>query len=111
VPEHALRPIALQWVTVLCGAPPDIAMPRAPLEDCLQRIPNHFDLCAVASKRARQLARGAPSEVPLDTHKSTVLALMEISRGLVDRAVLDEADLPPVESIPARFDPLDLLNE
>lgn len=83
-------------------------MPRAPLEDCLQRIPNHFDLCAIASKRARQLARGAPSEIPVGAHKSTVLSLMEISRGLVDKTVLDEKDLPAVESSPMRFDPLDL---
>lgn len=83
-------------------------MPRAPLEACLERIPNHFDLCAIASKRARQLARGAPSDVPLASHKSTVLALMEISRGLVDRAVLDEQDLPPIESYTPRFDPLEL---
>lgn len=72
-------------------------MARAPLEDCLTRIPNHFDLCAIASKRARQLVRGASSQLALGTHKSTVLSLMEIAGGHVTGAVLDEADLPFIE--------------
>lgn len=110
-PGHPVAEMTLEWITVTCGAPPDPAMPRASLEDCLQRIPNHFDLCAIASKRARQLARGAPSQVPVGSHKSTVLSLIEISRGLVDRTVLDEKDLPPVESSPVRFDPLELPND
>lgn len=86
-------------------------MPRAPLEDCLQRIPNHFDLCAIASKRARQLARGAPSEIPAGSHKSTVQSLMEISRGLVNGSVLEEADLPMIETPGVRFEPLEFPGE
>lgn len=82
-------------------------MSRVPLESCLDRIPNHFELCAIAAKRARQLARGAPSEVPAGAHKSTVQSLIEISRGLVDRSVLDEADLPVIEHAAPRLDVLD----
>ena len=82
-------------------------MSRDPLESCLDKIPNHFQLCAVASKRARQLARGAPSEVPAGAHKSTVQSLMEISRGLVDPSVLDEADLPIAEQPAPALGPLD----
>jgi DNA-directed RNA polymerase subunit omega len=82
-------------------------MARAPLESCLQKIPNHFELCAVAAKRARQLARGAPSQVPAGMHKSTVQSLIEISQGLVDRTVLDQPDLPMIENPTPRLDPLD----
>lgn len=82
-------------------------MTRYPLEDCLERIPNHFSLCAIASKRARQLARGAPSEIPVGSHKSTVLSLMEISRGLVGVGVLDENDLPLAERSAVEFSPLE----
>lgn len=82
-------------------------MSRADLESCLERFPNHFELCAIAAKRARQLARGAPSEVPAGTHESTVQSLIEVSRGLVDRRVLDQADLPMIDSRPAPFDPID----
>lgn len=75
-------------------------MTRAPLEESLERIPNHFELCAVASKRARQLARGAPSDIPYQGHKSTVQSLMEIASGRIGRDVLDEADpaLPVTET-------------
>ena len=106
--ENPVGEMGVEWFTVIRGAPLDIAMARAPLEDCLQRIPNHFDLCAIASKRARQLARGAPSDIPVNSHKSTVLSLMENSRGLVDRTVLDEQDLPTAEAAAVRFDPLEL---
>lgn len=82
-------------------------MNDAPLSECLERIPSHFDLCLVATKRARQLARGAPSDIPAGQHKSTVQSLMEISRGLVGRDVLLEADLPKIETPAARFDTLD----
>jgi DNA-directed RNA polymerase subunit omega len=69
-------------------------MARVTVEDCLAHIPNHFDLCVVAAKRARQLARGAPSKLPWGDHKSTVLTLREIGAGLVGREVLDESELP-----------------
>ncbi len=72
-------------------------MARVTAEDCLVRIPNHFDLCLVASKRARQLARGAEAHLPWGTHKSTVLALKEMAEGFVDRTVLEEVDLPAVQ--------------
>jgi len=71
-------------------------MARVTVEDCLARIPNHFDLCLVAAKRARQLARGADAHMPWGTHKSTVLTLKEIAEGFVDTAVLAEADLPAI---------------
>ena len=69
-------------------------MARVTVEDCLVRIPNHFDLCLVAAKRARQLARGAPSQLPWGDHKSTVLTLREIAAGQIGREVLSESDLP-----------------
>ncbi len=69
-------------------------MARVTVEDCLEHIPNHFDLCLVASKRARQLARGANSQVPWGDHKSTVLALREIGGGFVNTKILQEDDPP-----------------
>ncbi len=72
-------------------------MARVTVEDCLSRIPNQFELTLVAAKRARMLARGAEAKIPWGTHKSTVVALREISEGLTDKTVLDEADLPAVQ--------------
>lgn len=69
-------------------------MARVTAEDCLARIPNHFSLCLVAAKRARQLARGATAHLPWGNHKSTVLTLQEIAAGYVGSSVLFEPDLP-----------------
>ena len=71
-------------------------MARVTVEDCLARIPNHFDLCQIAAKRARQLARGAEAHLPWGDHKSTVLTLKEIAGGFVTVAVMDEAELPAI---------------
>lgn len=79
-------------------------MARVTIEDCLAIIPNHFELCQVAAKRARQLARGAMPHVPWEDHKSTVISLKEIASGAVGRGVLAEADLPPVRTSQADLD-------
>ena len=63
------------------------------VEECLDQIPNRFELCAVAVKRARQLVRGADSMLPLLGHKATVQSLAEIASGQVSRAILEDADL------------------
>lgn len=73
-------------------------MARVTVEDCLEHVANKFELSSIASKRARQLARGAPSQLDWDDNKSTVLALREIAEGVVTRKVLDEPELPPVST-------------
>jgi len=73
-------------------------MARVTAEDCLQQIPNPFELCLIASKRARQLARGAEPHLPWGDHKSTVLTLKEIAAGHIGAEVLDEADLPVIRA-------------
>lgn len=71
-------------------------MARVTVEDCLERLSNQFELTLVASKRARQLARGANAALPWEDDKSTVMALREIAEGYVQADVLNEADLPPI---------------
>ena len=79
-------------------------MARVTADDCLARIPNHFDLCLVAAKRARQLARGAQSHLPWGDHKSTVLTLREIAEGHVGLSVLSEDDLPEIKHAGVELD-------
>ena len=70
-------------------------MARVTVEDCLDNVENRFQLVMVASRRARQLARGSRnSELDWENDKVTVLALREIAAGQVDASVLDE----PVEA-------------
>lgn len=66
-------------------------MARITVEDCLEHVDNRFELVIIGSKRARQLAVGGKEPmVPRENDKPTVLALREISEGLVDDAVLNE---------------------
>lgn len=69
-------------------------MARITVEDCLQNVDNRFQLVLVATKRARQLSRGADGKLPWENDKATVLALREIADGLVGPEVLDEQDGP-----------------
>lgn len=65
-------------------------MARLTVEDCLPNVDNRFHLVLVASKRARQIAMGSEALVEIDNDKPTVLALREISEGLVGPEILDE---------------------
>ncbi len=82
-------------------------MARVTVEDCLNEIPNQFQLTLVAAKRARQLARGAEAHLPWGNHKSTVLALQEIAAGHVTESVLDEQELPAIQAPKMELEALD----
>jgi len=73
-------------------------MARVTIEDCLEHVENKFELATIASKRARQLARGAHSQLPWEDDKPTVMALREIAAGLISRDILEEPDLPPLSA-------------
>lgn len=59
-------------------------MARVTTEDCLEHVDNQFDLVLKAAKRARDIAYGAQPLVDEDGDKPTVIALREISEGLLD---------------------------
>ncbi len=65
-------------------------MARITVEDCIEKVPNRFELVLIATKRARQIWRGATPMVDEDNDKSTVVALREIAEGYVDASILDE---------------------
>ena len=65
-------------------------MARVTIEDCLDNVDNRFDLVLLASKRARQLAAGKEALVDWENDKPTVVALREISEGLITRDILNE---------------------
>lgn len=65
-------------------------MARITVDDCLEKIPNRFQLTLVAALRARQLHNGAEPLVNTQglRDKSTVLALREIAAGKIGVEVL-----------------------
>lgn len=58
-------------------------MARVTVEDCLERVENRFALVILASKRTKELKRGAPVMVHDRDNREIVMALREIARGFV----------------------------
>lgn len=60
-------------------------MARITVEDCLKQIPNRFELVMLASRRARQLFKGAKPLIDSD-NREVVVALREVAAGEVRKA-------------------------
>jgi len=58
-------------------------MARVTVEDCLERVGNHFALVILAAGRARQLAAGAPRLVEC-ANKSAVIRMFVAERKRLD---------------------------
>ena len=67
-------------------------MARITVEDCLSVVDNRFELVLMATKRARQLAKGADPAVDPLNDKPTVVSLREIAARKVDQGMIDEID-------------------
>ncbi len=67
-------------------------MARITVEDCLQVVDNRFELVLMATKRARQLSKGAEALIQNDNDKPTVLALREIANGLINPELLADIE-------------------
>jgi DNA-directed RNA polymerase omega subunit len=70
-------------------SPGRFCMARVTVDDCLQRIPNRFQMTLAATYRARQLAAGATPLVDGGRDKPTVIALRELAAGKVGLEVLN----------------------
>jgi DNA-directed RNA polymerase subunit omega len=54
-------------------------MARVTVEDCVDKVPNRFELVMLAAHRARDLAAGVERTVEKDNDKNPVIALREIA--------------------------------
>ncbi len=54
-------------------------MARVTVEDCVERIPNRFELVMLAAKRSREVSSGSSITVERDNDKNPVVALREIA--------------------------------
>ena len=66
-------------------------MARVTVEDCVDKIPNRFDLVLIAAQRARQISGGADLTIDRDRDKNPVVALREIAEQTVRPKHLEEA--------------------
>ena len=66
-------------------------MARVTVEDCVDKIPNRFDLVLLAAQRARQISGGAELTIDRDRDKNPVVALREIADEMVRPRHLEES--------------------
>ena len=65
-------------------------MARVTVEDCVDKVPNRFDLVLLAAQRAREISGGAELTVDRDRDKNPVVALREIADEAQQAEVLRE---------------------
>ena len=77
-------------------------MARVTVEDCIEKIPNRFDLVLVASQRARSLSSGAELTVEQDNDKNPVVALREIAEETI---AIDEVQESLIKGLQKHLEP------
>jgi DNA-directed RNA polymerase subunit omega len=65
-------------------------MARVTVEDCVQKIPNRFELVMMAAQRARNISRGEELTIDRDNDKNPVVALREIAEGTISINKLEQ---------------------
>jgi len=65
-------------------------MARVTVEDCIDKLPNRFELVLLSAHRARVISQGAPITVERDNDKNPVVALREIADETIDTGDLRE---------------------
>ena len=65
-------------------------MARVTVEDCVDKIPNRFELVMLAAHRAREIQAGAAPTVDRDNDKNPVVALREIGDAAISPEDLRE---------------------
>jgi DNA-directed RNA polymerase subunit omega len=65
-------------------------MARVTVEDCVDKVPNRFDLVMLAAHRAREIASGSPITVDRDNDKNPVVSLREIADETQSSGALQE---------------------
>ena len=59
-------------------------MARVTVEDCIDKVPNRFELVLLSSRRARAMSSGSALTIDRDNDKNPVVALREIAEETVD---------------------------
>lgn len=66
-------------------------MARVTVEDCVEQVPNRFELVMVAAQRSRDISAGATLTLDRDNDKNPVVALREIAEETVEIDSLQDA--------------------
>ncbi|CUS56756.1 MULTISPECIES: DNA-directed RNA polymerase subunit omega [unclassified Hyphomonas] len=74
-------------------------MARVTVEDCVEKVPNRFELVLLAAHRARMIREGSPITVDRDNDKDPVVSLREIADESIDLKVVKEALISNLQDI------------
>ncbi|MBN9146053.1 MULTISPECIES: DNA-directed RNA polymerase subunit omega [unclassified Novosphingobium] len=74
-------------------------MARVTVEDCVDKIPNRFDLVLLAAQRAREISGGAELTLERDRDKNPVVALREIAEETVRPKILKESLITSMQRV------------
>jgi DNA-directed RNA polymerase subunit omega len=79
-------------------------MARVTVEDCVDKIPNRFDLVLFAATRARAISSGAEITLDRDRDKNPVVALREIAEETIRPDDLKESLVASMQRVVANED-------
>ena len=74
-------------------------MARVTVEDCVDKVPNRFDLVLLAAQRAREISGGSELTIDRDRDKNPVVALREIAEQTVKPRDLKESLVTGLQKI------------
>jgi len=74
-------------------------MARVTVEDCVDKVPNRFDLVLLAAQRAREISGGSEMTVDRDRDKNPVVALREIAEQTIKPKELQESLVTGLQKI------------
>lgn len=74
-------------------------MARVTVEDCVDKVPNRFDLVLLAAHRARQISGGAELTIDRDRDKNPVVALREIADETVTPSHLSDSAISNLQRV------------
>ena len=74
-------------------------MARVTVEDCVDKVPNRFELVLLAAHRSRMIREGSPITVDRDNDKDPVISLREIADESIDLKVVKEALISNLQDI------------
>src|ERR1700709_429186 len=93
--------------------PEDERMARVTVEDCVQKVPNRFELVLLAAQRARNISHGEELTIDRDNDKNPVVALREIADETIELPRIEQDLIKSLsrapEPEPAHEEGLDLI--
>ena len=74
-------------------------MARVTVEDCVEKVPNRFNLVLLAAHRARVIREGSPITIDRDNDKDPVIALREIAAETVDLETIRDSLVADLQEV------------